>query len=126
MPRTLAGAPWEQAIRSSVRNKPGFTVSQTRGRALLRYRPPEGKPDSCVLPLDWAKANTEKILLLSNRIAQMILTSDQATLKGALAAAQDSSTTMRRQVNWETVTESLRHSLPLARKIVSSSLFASK
>ena len=111
VPRTLSGDPWEQAIRSSVRGKPGFTISQARGRALLRYRPPEGKDDSCVLPLDWAKANTEKILLLSNRIAQMRLSGDQGTLKGALAAAQDSSTTMRRQVDWETVTESLRHSL---------------
>ena len=112
MPRTLAGAPWEQAIRSSVRSKPGFTVSEARGRALLRYRPTDGgKPESCVLPLDWSKPNTEKILLLSNLIAQLILSGEQGTLKGALAVAQGQSTTRRRQADWGAIAKSLREAL---------------
>lgn len=116
MPRTLAGAPWEQAIRTSVRSKPGFTVSEARGKTLLRYRPTDGgKPESCVLPLDWSPANTERILLLSNRIAQLIISREQGTLKGALAIAQGQSTTMRRQVDWDAIAQSLRESLQSGR-----------
>lgn len=120
MPRTLAGAPWEQAIRSSVRGKPGFTVSEARGKTLLRYRPTDGgKPESCVLPLDWAKANTEKILLLTNRIAQLVISREQGTLKGALAMAQDQSTTMRRQADWDAIAQGLRESLQSGRNEIS-------
>ena len=96
LPRIAVGEPWEQAIRASVRSINGFTVSNSRGRPLLRYRPSDGNPESCVLPVDWSKAETERILLLVNRIAKLRLSGDQGTLKGALQATQDQSTTMKR------------------------------
>ena len=111
MPRTAAGEPWEQAIRSSVRSKDGFTVSNSRGRPLLRYRPSDGKPESCVLPVDWSKAETERILLLVNRIAKLRLSGDQGTLKSALQATQDQSTTMRRETDWRSIRDDFRNRL---------------
>ena len=111
MPRTAAGEPWEQAIRSSVRSKDGFTVSNSRGRPLLRYRPSDGKPESCVLPVDWSKAETERILLLVNRIAKLRLSGDQGTLKSALQATQDQSTTMRRETDWRAIRDDFRNRL---------------
>ena len=117
MPRINSGKPWEQALRSSIRSsKPGWTVTEARGKTLLRYRPADGsKPDSCLLPLPWEVSSTEKILILSNRIAAIMAAGEQGTLKGALAAAQDSSTTMRRKADWPAIRESLRTLLMTGR-----------
>ena len=110
MPRINSGKPWEQALRSSIRNsKPGWTVSEARGKTLLRYRPTDGgKPDSCLLPVAWEASSTEKILILANRIAALVVAGEQDSLKAALAAAQGQSVTMRRQTDWTVIRESLR------------------
>ena len=117
MPRTNSGKPWEQALRSSIRSsKPGWTVSEARGKTLLRYRPTDGgKPDSCLLPLPWEASSTEKILILANRIAALVAAGEQDSLKGALAAAQGSSTTMRRAADWPVIRDSLRTLLMTGR-----------
>ena len=70
MPRTAAGAVWEQGFRTSIRTAPGlagFTVSNAnnRGRIAVRWRPTDGrKPQSAVLDLAWSQENTGKALLL--------------------------------------------------------------
>jgi len=110
MPRINSGRPWEQALRSSIRtSKPGWTVSEARGKTLLRYRPTDGsKSDSCLLGLLWEASSTENILIMVNRVASLVLDGEHDSLKGALAAVQDQSTTMRRKADWPAIRESLR------------------
>ena len=110
MPKTAAGAPWEQGFRAAVRaDAIGWTVSQHNGKIRLEHRPPRtGKKQSVMLPLDWAPRNTNKALLLINRIAKSVLNNEHGTLKSALAAAQGASTTMRQQLAWTDVSDSLR------------------
>ena len=78
---------------------------------MLRYRSSDGKPESCVLPVDWSKAETERILLPVNRIAKLRLSGDQGTLKGALQATQDQSTTMNRGTDWRAIRDDFRSRL---------------
>ena len=114
MPRTAAGAVWEQGFRTSIRTAPGlagFTVSNAnnRGRIAVRWRPTDGrKPQSAVLDLAWSQENTGKALLLLNRAAKAIAEGKTDSLKAALAMAQDGSTTMRRELVWTEVADSLR------------------
>ena len=110
MPRTAAGTPWEQGLRAAVRaDKPGWTVNNHNGKVRLKWRPPgSGSQQAIVLPVDWAPASTNKALLLINRIAKSVLSNEHGTLKSALAAAQGASTTMRQQLAWTDVADSLR------------------
>ena len=110
MPRTAAGAPWEQGLRAAVRaGKPGWTVNNHNGKVRLKWRPPgSGSQQAVVLPVDWAPASTDKALLLINRIAKSVLSNEHGTLKSALAAAQGASTTMRQELAWLDVADSLR------------------
>ena len=114
MPKTTAGAIWEQGFRSSIRTSPGlegFTVSNAnnRGRIAVRWRPTDGrKAQSSVLDLAWSQENTGKALLLLNRAAKAIAEGKTDSLKAALAMAQDGSTTMRRDLVWPDIAESLR------------------
>ena len=107
MPRTAAGTPWEQGLRAAVRaDKPGWTVNNHNGKVRLKWRPPgSGSQQAIVLPVDWAPASTNKALLLINRIAKSVLSNEHGTLKGALAAAQGASTTMRQQLAWTDVAD---------------------
>ena len=61
-----------------------------------------------MLPVDWAPASTDKALLLINRIIKSVLSNEHGTLKGALAAAQGASTTMRQELDWQAVADGLR------------------
>ena len=79
---------------------------------LLVWRPVGTKEKHTVaLPVDWLPGETNRALLLINKIAKLVLTGEQDTLKGALAVAQDSSGTMRRKLDWSVVVEGLRSSL---------------
>ena len=110
MPKIAAGAPWEQGFRAAVRaDAIGWTVSNHNGRIRLEHRPPgTGKKQTVVLPLDWAPSNTNKALVLINRIAKSVLSNEHGTLKSALAAAQGASTTMRQELDWQAVSDGLR------------------
>lgn len=113
MPKTNSGLLWEQGFRAAVRaDKPGWTVSAVNGRVGLRWRPlDDRRPQSVVLPIEWTKNNQNRASILVNKIAQLILSGDHDSLKGALAEAQASSSSMRKSIDWSTVAESLRHSL---------------
>ena len=90
-------------------DKPGWTVNNHNGKVRLKWRPPgSGSQQAIVLPVDWAPASTNKALLLINRIAKSVLSNEHGTLKSALAAAQGASTTMRQQLAWTDVADSLR------------------
>ena len=114
MPKTITGLPWEQGFRASIRTSPGldgFTVSNAnnRGRIGVRWRPTDGrKPQSVVLDLAWSQDNTAKAVLLLNRAAKAISEGSTDNLKAAVAIAQDGSTTMRRDLVWPDVADSLR------------------
>ena len=64
MPKLNIGKPWEQKLRKTVRSiSKGFTVSQTRGKALLRYKNAGLKRSiSKTLKGDWTEDNAENIL----------------------------------------------------------------
>ena len=64
MPKLNIGEPWEQKLRKTVRSiSKGFTVSQTRGKALLRYKNAGLKRSiSKTLKGDWTEDNAENIL----------------------------------------------------------------
>ena len=90
MAETSGGAAWERGFRAAVRaGKPGWTVLNNRGRMLLVWRPVGTKEKHTVaLPVDWLPGETNRALLLINKIAKLVLTGEQDTLKGALAVAQ--------------------------------------
>lgn len=117
MPRIAAGAPWEQGFRAAVRtSKPGWTVSDSRGRVMLKYRPVgRGAQQAVVLPLDWSPTNTDKALLLINRIVKEVLSGQQESLRGALEIAQAGSNTMKKPVDWDAAAEGLRKALMTGR-----------
>ena len=91
-----------------MRSKNGFTVSIPE---VVHCLPSDGKPERCVLPVDWSKAETERILLPTNRIAKLRLSGDQGTLKGALQATQDQSITMNRGTDWRAIRDDFRSRL---------------
>lgn len=123
MAKTSGGAAWERGFRAAVRaGKPGWTVLNNRGRMLLVWRPIGTKEKHTVaLPVDWLPGETNRALLLINKIAKLVLTGEQDTLKGALAVAQDSSGTMRRKIDWSVVVEGLRASLQQGRNEIQDS-----
>ena len=89
---------------------------------LLVWRPVGTKEKHTVaLPVDWLPGETNRALLLINKIAKLVLTGEQDTLKGALAVAQDSSGTMRRKIDWSVVVEGLRASLQQGRNEIQDS-----
>ena len=114
MPKTITGLPWEQGFRASIRTSPGldgFTVSNAnnRGRIGVRWRPTDGrKPQSVVLDLAWSQDSTAKAIQLLSRAAKVIAEGKTDNLKTAVAMAQDGSTTMRRDLVWQEVVDSLR------------------
>ena len=126
MAKTSGGAAWERGFRAAVRaGKPGWTVLNNRGRMLLVWRPVGTKEKHTVaLPVDWLPGETNRALLLINKIAKLVLTGEQDTLKGALAVAQDSSGTMRRKLDWTVVVEGLRSSLQRGRNEIQDSSWA--
>ncbi len=117
MPQTAAGAAWERGFRASVRaGKPGWTVVNNRGQVQLVWRPIGTKIKQTVsLPTEWLPGETNRAHLLINKIAKLILSGEQETLKGALAVAQDSSSTMRRNVDWNEVVAGLKTALQQGR-----------
>ena len=121
MPKITAGALWEQGFRGAVRTTQGldgFTVSNAngRGKIAVRWRPTDGrKPQSVVLDLAWSKDNQSKAILLLSRAAKALAEGQTDSLKAAVAIAQDSSTTMRRELNWSVVADGLRDALMTGR-----------
>jgi integrase len=113
MPKLSSGAAWEQGFRAAVRGgKPGWTVSNNRGRVMLKWRPSgSGTQQTVMLPVDWSPGGTDKALLLINRIAKLIASGQQDTLKGALAVARGGSSTMLPATDWPEVADSLRTAL---------------
>lgn len=67
------------------------------------------------LPVAWDKDETDRALLLINRISELVLSGDHGTLKGALASAQGSSKTMKPTLDWQSVTDSLKRELMTGR-----------
>ena len=89
---------------------------------LLVWRPVGTKEKHTVaLPVNWLPGETNRALLLINKIAKLVLTGEQDTLKGALAVAQDISGTMRRKIDWSVVVEGLRASLQQGRNEIQDS-----
>lgn len=121
MPKTATGAIWEQGFRGAVRTTDGlegFTVSNAngRGKIAVRWRPTDDrKPQSVVLDLAWSKGNQSKAILLLSRAAQALAAGQTDSLKAAVAIAQDSSTTMRRTLDWSAVADGLRDALMTGR-----------
>ena len=117
MPATKNGETWEIALRAAARSgKPGWTVGNSNGKIRLKYRPPGSKvQQGVVLPLPWAESSIDKAMLLINKIAKLIEGNEEATLKGALAKAQGSSTTMKPTLDWQTVADSLKRELMTGR-----------
>ena len=74
----------------------------------MRWQPTDGrKPQSVVLDLAWSQENTGKAFLLLNRAVKAIAEGKTDSLNAALAMAQDGSTTMRRELVWTEVADSL-------------------
>ena len=117
MPATKNGETWEIALRAAARSgKPGWTVGNSNGKIRLKYRPPGSKvQQGVVLPLPWAESSIDKATLLINKIAKLIEGNEEATLKGVLAKAQGSSTTMKPTLDWQTVADSLKRELMTGR-----------
>lgn len=71
---------------------------------MLKYRPIGSRTQqSVVLPLSWEPSSTDKALLLISRIAVLVMSGKQDSLKGALSVARGESTTMRQPVDWRAV-----------------------
>jgi len=123
MAKTSSGAPWEQGFRAAVRaGKPGWTVTNMRGKVMLRWRPPgSGSQQTVVLPLDWGPAQTDQAILLINRIAKQILSGKQQTLQGALPVAQQGTSTMCPDLNWREIGDGLRMALMSGRNEILAS-----
>ena len=111
MAKIDSGEAWEQGFRAAVRaGKPGWTISQSRGQVQLAWKPVGGhqKRQTVALPVGWVKGETDKALLLVNRIAELVLSGQHDTLRSALAEARGSSKNMRVTTNWQEIANSLR------------------
>ena len=114
MPRTLNGDAWEQQFRKEVRRVlDGLTVSEHNGSIRLRYKAAAGneallKTQTAMIKIPWSEAKWTDALALIKKVAVLIIRRDHDSLKGAVAAAQDTSTTMRRSVDWRAVAQDLR------------------
>ena len=69
MPKINTGEPWEQNLRKKVRSisklrkLKGFTISQTRGKAILRFKNPgEKRTIGRMLKGNWTEDNAENLL----------------------------------------------------------------
>jgi len=69
----------------------------------------------------WDKNETDKALLLINRIAELVLSGEHGTLRRALTSAQGSSKTMKPTTNWAKVATSLREELMTGRNEILAS-----
>ena len=111
MPKTNSGSPWEANFRASIRTAPGLqgvTVSNAGGKIQVRFRPEGGKAQAARLPLLWEQGNVNKATLLINRAAKALLEGKTDSLAAAITMGQDGSTTMRRELDWQEVADSLR------------------
>ena len=69
MPKIKVGEPWEQNLRKKVRSisklrkLKGFTVSQTKGKAILKFKNPgEKRTIGRMLKGSWTEDNAENLL----------------------------------------------------------------
>lgn len=111
MPTSRPARPWEAGFRSAVRTgRPGWTVSNNRGRVQLRVRAADGKVESVTLPLDWSPASQASAVQLIGRIYRLVA-GGQETVKGAFQSVVESSDTMRKGTDWSAAVDGLRAEL---------------
>jgi integrase len=111
MAKIDCGEKWEQGFRAAVRaSKPGWTITKAKGKICLRFRPigGNGRSQSVLLPLEWSKTNTDKAILLINRIAKGVISGQHDSLKAALEEGLAESSTMRVGTDWPKVAASLK------------------
>ena len=114
MPRIARAELWEQQFRKEVRRVlDGLTVSEHNGNIRLRYKAADGteallKTQTAIIKVAWSQEKWTDALALIKKAAALVAKGDQDSLKGAIAAAQDRSTTMRRRVDWHAVAKDLR------------------
>lgn len=114
MPKAIHNKPWEIGFRGAAKVAPGWTVTPHRGKIRLQVRRGGQRAEGVVLPLEWAPASVNGALQLIGRIYKLV-SSNQQTLKGALAITLGQSDTMTPPANWEAIATSLRHALQIGR-----------
>jgi len=111
MTKKAAKPAWEASFRSAAKISRGWTVNPTSAAKIqLKVRIPGRPTESCVLPLDWCKESQNRALQLIGQIYRLV-SSDQATIKGALEVARAGSDTMRASTDWDAVKLGLKEAL---------------
>ena len=64
-----AASDWTQALRGAIRQLEGFTVTNSRGRGRLQYRPTGLSAESTQLPYRWEQGDWSDVALRVRKIA---------------------------------------------------------